>query len=98
MSDLTGQTKSAPICKGRLVTAEPESQLPKMFAESNASRESLEAKYGQVWSPAEVERDFNVLGFAAAFLLVSRKSDGTKGSLSYQDEQRFYFDWSARDS
>lgn len=80
------------------MTDETESDLPKMSAEGNVTRESLEVKYGQVWSPAEVERDFNVLGFAAAFLLVSRKLDGTKGSLSYQDDPRFYFAWSPRDS
>lgn len=80
------------------MTDESESQLPKMSAEGNVTRESLEAKYGQVWDPSELERDFRVLGFAAAFLLVSRKSDGSKGSVCYQDDPRFYFAWSPRDS
>lgn len=55
------------------------------------SREALEQKYGNVWDTDELGRDFDVLGFMAPFVVVRRKSDGTKGSLMFQHSPRFYF-------
>ena len=68
------------------------------IAEINAdpgSREALEAKHGQVWSTQELGTDFDVLGFMAPYVIVRRKSDGTKGSLQFQHDPRFYFNFSA---
>jgi len=65
-----------------------------MVAEINAvpgSREYLEAKHGQVWSTAELQDDFDVIGFGAPLVVVRRKSDGVKGSLMFQGSPRFYF-------
>jgi hypothetical protein len=65
-----------------------------MLAEINAapgSREYLEAKHGEVWDTTELSRDFEVIGFAAPLVVVSRKSDGQKGSLCFQHNPRFYF-------
>ena len=67
-----------------------------MLAEINAepgSREYLEAKHGQVWDTTQLSRDFEVLGFAAPLVVVRRKSDGQKGSLTFQQSPRFYFGW-----
>jgi hypothetical protein len=55
------------------------------------SREALEAEYGQVWDTAQLGEDFNVTGFAAPFVVVTRKSDNAKGSLCFQHHPRFYF-------
>ena len=55
------------------------------------SREALEAEHGQVWSTEELQRDFDVIGFAAPFIVVKRKSDGERGSLLFQHAPRFYF-------
>ncbi len=56
-----------------------------------ADRVVLEARYGQVWSTSELANDFEVLGFAAPFVVVKRKSDGKVGSLMFQHHPRFYF-------
>ena len=65
-------------------------------AEINAepgSREALETEYGQIWSTDELSRDFEVLGFMAPLVVVRRKSDGRKGSLEFQHNPRFYFNF-----
>ena len=65
-----------------------------MVAEINAapgSREALEAQYGKVWNTSEMSEDFEVTGFLAPFVVVRRKSDGKKGSLTFQHSPRFYF-------
>ena len=65
-----------------------------MLAEINAhpgSREYLEAKHGQVWDTSALSDDFEVIGFMAPVVVVSRKSDGQKGSLMFQASPRFYF-------
>lgn len=65
-----------------------------LLAEVNAqpgSREVLEAEHGQVWDTEQLAQDFEVLGFAAPFVVVRRRSDGMKGSLVFQHDPRFYF-------
>jgi hypothetical protein len=59
------------------------------------SRETLEAKYGQVWNTEELARDFEVLGFLAPYVVVRRKADGQLGSLAFQHDPRFYFAFQA---
>ena len=56
-------------------------------------REFLEARYGQVWSTAELTTDFAVIGFAAPLVVVRRKADGQKGSLEFQPNPRLYFNF-----
>ena len=58
------------------------------------SREYLEHKHGQIWSTSELQDDFTVLGFASPLVIVSRKSDGVRGSLYFQNDPRFYFSFS----
>ncbi|WP_013627511.1 hypothetical protein [Rubinisphaera brasiliensis] len=68
-----------------------------MVAEINAepgSREYLEAKHGQVWDTSELQQEFEVLGFMAPLVVARRRSDGTRGSLMFQANPRFYFGWS----
>jgi len=65
-----------------------------MTAEINIEsdgRESLEAKYGEIWDTTELKRDFEVHGFMAPFVSVTRKSDGVKGTIMFQHGPRFYF-------
>ena len=76
------------------MTDPTESIRREMLAEINAepgSREYLEAKHGQVWDTDQLQEDFDVLGFAAPLVVVSRKADGVKGSLMFQGSPRFYF-------
>jgi hypothetical protein len=57
-------------------------------------RAELERQYGTVWDTSELGRDFEVLGFAAPFVVVKRRSDGVRGSLLFQHHPRFYFSFS----
>jgi hypothetical protein len=56
-------------------------------------REKLEQRHGQVWNSQELQRDFEVLGFMAPFVVARRRSDGTRGSLMFQADPRFYIGW-----
>lgn len=56
-------------------------------------RQSLAAVYGRVWDTEELRAEFEVLGFLAPFVCVRRKSDGQKGSLEFQHNPRFYFNF-----
>ena len=73
-----------------------ESERRRRLAEISAEtcdRAALQAKYGQVWDTAELARDFIVIGFLSPYVVVRRKSDGLKGSLEFQHNPRFYFNW-----
>jgi hypothetical protein len=75
-----------------------ESIRRQLVVEINAEagcREALEAQHGQVWTTQEFSLDFEVVGFLAPFVVVKRKADGVKGSLSFQHSPRFYFDFQA---
>jgi len=58
-----------------------------------AERSRLVTEYGQVWDTEELSRDFAVEGFLAPFVVVRRKTDGVRGSLSFQHQPRFYFNF-----
>lgn len=79
------------------MSADPtESIRRELVNEINAAtgtREYLEAKYGQVWDTSQMQQDFEAIGFGAPFIVVRRKSDGVKGSLTFQHNPRFYFDF-----
>ena len=67
-------------------------------AEINAepgSREALEAEYGAVYDTKELSESFTVEGFLAPYCVVRRKSDGVRGTLTFQHSPRFYFDFAA---
>jgi hypothetical protein len=46
---------------------------------------------GQRWTTAELQRDFEVLGFAAPFVVVKRRTDCAVGSLEFAHSPRVYF-------
>ena len=67
-------------------------RLAEINAESG-NRSALEAKHGKVWDTDELAADFEVIGFMAPFVVVRCKSDGAKGSLEFQHDPRFYFNF-----
>ena len=82
------------------MTDQTESIRKEMVAEINVqpgSREYLEAKHGQVWTTSELSDDFDVMGFMAPVVVVTRKSDNQKGSLMFQHNPRFYFGFEAHE-
>jgi len=67
-----------------------------LVAEINSkatSRAALEAKYGQVWDTGELQEEFSVLGFLAPFCVVRRRSDGVTGSVTFQNDPRYYYNF-----
>ena len=59
---------------------------------SNAGeRSALEAQHGRVWTLDELRVEFEILQFAAPFVIVQRRSDGVRGSMMFQHSPRFYF-------
>ena len=68
-----------------------------MVAEINTNagpRAELEAQHGQVWDTSQLQEDFQVVGFAAPFVIVKRRADGVRGSLMFQNSPRFYYSFS----
>jgi hypothetical protein len=48
------------------------------------------------WATDELREQFEVLGFAAPYVVVRRKADGVKGTLQFVQnpgEERVYFGW-----
>jgi hypothetical protein len=75
---------------------ESESVQPERLAEINAlpdNRESLEAKYGTVWNEAELADAFEVIEYKPSVVQVRRKWDAKLGTVEYQHDPRFYFNW-----
>lgn len=79
---------------------ETEAPRRKRLAEINAepgSREALEAEHGQVWDTDQLCEQFEAIGFMAPLVVVRRRSDGVKGSLEFQHNPRYYFNWQPHD-
>ena len=69
------------------------------LAEINAEpkeRRALEALYGEVFDTQELASVFDIVGFLAPFVVVRRKRDGALGSLEFQHQPRFYFNFEPR--
>lgn len=57
-------------------------------------RTVLEQEFGQVWDTAELVRDYEAEAFMAPFVVVTRRSDGARGSLYFQHgPPRLYWSW-----
>ena len=57
------------------------------------SREALEAEYGQIWDTSQMCKDFDAVCFMAPYVVVVRKVDSIKGSLEFQHNPRFYYNF-----
>ena len=56
-------------------------------------RPELERRHGTVWDSMELAKAFEVIGFMAPLVVARRKADGRIGSLEFQHQPRFYFNW-----
>ena len=45
----------------------------------------------QVWNTAELQADFDVVGFSMGMVVVDRKSDGVRGSMMFDHSPRIYY-------
>lgn len=57
------------------------------------TQEELEVLYGSVWDTAQLQEVFTVQGFLAPFCVVTRKSDGVQGSVTFQHSPRLYYNF-----
>jgi hypothetical protein len=62
-----------------------------MIATGQPERDKSDAT--ERWDTAEMQRDFEAIGFMAPFIVVRRRSDGVKGSLEFTHSPRVYFNW-----
>jgi len=60
---------------------------------ARAERPTLEARHGRVWDTKELGQEFEVLSFAAPYVVVRRRNDGALGSLEFQHDPRLYFNF-----
>lgn len=67
----------------------------KDFIEAGGPQADLAVNQEPTWDTEGLRRDFEVLGFAAPFVVVRRRSDGVKGSLEFTHKPRVYFNWAA---
>jgi hypothetical protein len=67
--------------------------VKKINSDAPLTREQCEREHGQVWDTQELSHDFQVLGFAAPFVVVRRTSDDKKGSLMFTHRPRLYFNF-----
>jgi len=65
--------------------------LALQISNERAERPILEGRHGRVWNGAELAHDFEILGFAAPFVVVRGKAEDKLGSLMFQHHPRYYF-------
>lgn len=56
-------------------------------------RSKLESEYGTVWNTAEVQRDFDIIGFLAPRVQAVHNETGIKGTLTFTHSPRFYYNF-----
>jgi hypothetical protein len=56
-------------------------------------RQTLEAVYGKIWDEGELAQEFRITAIIPPQVVVVRRSDGQVGSMTFQNEPRFYFNF-----
>lgn len=57
---------------------------------TEAVKLALQAQFGEVLTTAEMQEKYDVIGFGGGLCVVTRKSDGKRGSLDFTHMPRFY--------
>lgn len=65
--------------------------LRQAMVEAGVPAADLAADQGPTWDTEALQADFEVIGFAAPFVVVRRKADGVKGTLEFVSHPRVYF-------
>lgn len=74
----------------------PDSEALRMLLAQAINAGGIPETYeGEVWDTEKLQQDFEVHGFAAPFVVVRRKSDGQRGTLTFVHNPRVYFDFTA---
>ena len=72
------------------MTADPTAQARRQMIASGQPAADL-ADDDRKWTTDELRAEFEVIGFAAPFAVVRRRSDGQLGSLEFLHHPRIYF-------
>ena len=80
------------------MTADTTGLIRREMIETGQPQADLTADQGERWTTAELTRDFEVIGFAAPFVVVRPRSDGRHGSLEFTHQPRMYFGWRPDDA
>lgn len=75
--------------------SDPTAPIRKAMVESGVPQADLAADQDRTWTTDEMQAEFDVLSFAAPYVVVTRKSDGQLGSLEFTHSPRIYFGWRA---
>ena len=67
--------------------------IRKAMIDTGQPAADLATNQERTWTTAEMQEEFEALGFAAPFIIVRRRSDGKKGSLEFTHNPRVYFGW-----
>jgi hypothetical protein len=62
-------------------------------APTHCDRKTLEAAYGKVWKEKELDQEFEVKAIIGLQVIVVRKADFQAGSMTFQNQPRFYFNF-----
>ena len=73
--------------------ADTTENIRREMIETGQPQQDLAKATDDRWTTEELGRDFDVMGFAAPFVVVKRRSDGAKGSLEFTHSPRVYFNW-----
>jgi hypothetical protein len=60
---------------------------------SHRDCQAHEAAYGKVWDEEELAQEFKVTAIIAPQVVMVRKADGQLGSLTFQNQPRFYYNF-----
>ena len=55
------------------------------------TKADLEREFGRLWTTADLAAEFIVTAIIGTEVVVRRKADNVVGTLSYQNDPRFYF-------
>ncbi len=64
-----------------------------MIDATQTERQKLTDLHGDVWDTTELQRDFSVESFLAPLVIVTRRSDGQRGTLDFIHSPRFYYNF-----
>jgi len=73
---------------------DPTENIRRSMIESGQPARDLETAT-QRWTTEQLMEEFDVIGFAAPFVAVRRRSDGQKGSMEFLHSPRVYFNFKA---
>ena len=71
---------------------DPTERLRRGMIASGAPERDL-AKADKRWTTEEMSAEFTVQSFMAPFVFVTRRSDGTKGTMEFVHSPRVYFNF-----